>query len=179
MNDLPPHRYVVASCRQGGETIRELHWDQPLDGERPLGREVTLGGRRAGREYPIIVRVISPRLLAALARAPEDVIVCYELGLVGLYAGLSKIVQPRRVVALVEGHYKHLGRTGNAAPKVTLRRFAARLIDVFVANNELARRYLVDTLKVPAEKIVMGWWLAVMPPGLKALVPSNAPAVPE
>jgi hypothetical protein len=83
--------------------------------------------------------------------------------LVGLYAGLSKIVQPRRVVALVEGHYKHLGRTGNAAPKVVLRRFVARLIDVFVANNEHARRYLVDTLKVPEEKIVMGWWLAGMP----------------
>jgi hypothetical protein len=48
-NDLPPHRYLVASCRRAGETIRELHWGQPLDGERPLDREVTLGGRRAGR----------------------------------------------------------------------------------------------------------------------------------
>ena len=135
MNDLPPHRYLVASCRRRGETIRELHWDQPLNGERPLGREVTLGGRRAGREYPITVRVISPRLLAALARAPEGVIVCYEFGLVGLYAGMSKLLRPRRVVVLVEGHYKHLGRTGNTAPKVVLRRFAARLIDVFCGQQ--------------------------------------------
>jgi glycosyltransferase involved in cell wall biosynthesis len=179
-NDLPPHRYLVASCRRAGETIRELHWGQPLNGERPLGREVTLGGRRAGREHPVTVRFISPRLLVEFARAPEDVIVCYEFGLVGLYAGLSKILRPRRrVVALVEGDYQHLGRTGTAAFKVALRRFAARRIDAFVANNELAKSYLLGTLKVPEERIVMGWWLAGLPPGLKSRVPHNAPTVPE
>jgi glycosyltransferase involved in cell wall biosynthesis len=126
------------------------------------------------------VRVISPRLLAEFARASEDVIVCYEFGLVGLYAGLSKILRPRRrVVALVEGDYQHIGRTGTAVVKVALRRFAARRIDVFVANNELAKRYLVGTLKVPEERIVMGWWLAGMPPGLEARVPGNAPTVPD
>ena len=31
MNDLPPHRYLVASCRRAGERIRELHWAQPLN----------------------------------------------------------------------------------------------------------------------------------------------------
>jgi glycosyltransferase involved in cell wall biosynthesis len=179
-NDLPPHGYLVASCRRAGETIRELHWDQPLNGERPLGREIRLGVRRAGREYPTTVRVIGPRLLAELARAPEDVIVCYEFGLVGLYAGLSKILRPRRrVVALVEGDYQHLGRTGTAAVKVAVRRFAARRMDAFVANNELARSYLVGTLKVPEDRIVMGWWLAGMPPGLKARVPRSAPTVPD
>ena len=179
-NDLPPHRYLVASCRRAGEIIRELLWDQPLNGERPLGREVTLGGRRAGREYPVTVRIISPRLLVEFARAPEDVIVCYEFGLVGLYAGLSKLLRRRRrVVALVEGDYQHLGRAGTAGVKVALRRFAARRIDAFVANNELAKRYLVGTLKVPEERIVMGWWLAGLPPGLKARVPRNAPTVPE
>ena len=50
---------------------------------------------------------------------------------------------------------------------------------MFVANNELAKRYLVGTLKVPEEKIVMGWWLAGMPPGLTARVPRNTPTVPE
>jgi glycosyltransferase involved in cell wall biosynthesis len=178
-NDLPPHRYLVASCRRAGETIRELHWDQPLNGERPLGREITLGGWRAGREHPMTVKIISPRLLAEFARAPEDVIVCYEFGLVALYAGLSKILRPRRrVVALVEGDYQYLGRTGTAAVKVGLRRFAARRIDAFVANNELAKSYLVSTLKVPEERIVMGWWLAGLPPGLKSRVPRNAPTVP-
>ena len=179
-NDLPPHRYLVASCRRAGETIRELHWGQPLNGERPLGREVTLGGRRAGREHPVTVRIISPRLLVEFARAPEDVIVCYEFGLVGLYAGLSKLLRRRRrVVALVEGDYQHLGRTGTAGVKVALRRFAARRIDAFVANNELAKRYLVGTLKMPEERIVMGWWLAGLPAGLKARVPRNAPTVLE
>jgi glycosyltransferase involved in cell wall biosynthesis len=179
-NDLPPHGYLVASCRRAGETIRELHWGQPLNGERPLGREIGLGVRRAGREHPVTVRVISPRLLAEFVRAPEDVIVCYEFGLVGLYAGLSKILRTRRrVVALVEGDYQHLGRTGTAAVKVALRRFAARRMDAFVANNELARSYLVGTLRVPEERIVMGWWLAGVPPGLTARVPGNAPTVPD
>jgi glycosyltransferase involved in cell wall biosynthesis len=179
-NDLPPHRYLVASCRRAGETIRELHWDQPLNGERFLGREITLGGRRSGREHPVTVRVISLRLLAEFVRAPEDVIVCYEFGLVGLYAGLSKILRPRRrVVVLVEGDYGHLGRTGTASVKVALRRFAARHMDAFVANNEPAKNYLVGTLKVPEQRIVSGWWLAGMPPGPKGRVPPNAPTVPE
>ena len=179
-NDLPPHRYLVASCRRAGETIRELHWDQPLNGERLLGREVTLRGRRSGREYPVTVRVISLHLLAEFVRAPEDVIVCYEFGLVGLYAGLSKILRPRRrVVVLVEGDYQYLGMTGTAAVKLALRRCAARLMDAFVANNELAKSYLVGTLKVPEQRIVMGWWLAGMPPDLKAQAPRNAPTVPE
>src|SRR4029450_7414918 len=61
MNDLSPHRYLVASCRRSGETIRELHWDQPLNGERPLGREVTMVGRRAGRGDPVTGRVTRQR----------------------------------------------------------------------------------------------------------------------
>jgi glycosyltransferase involved in cell wall biosynthesis len=128
----------------------------------------------------VTVRIISPRLLVEFARASEDVIVCYEFGLVGLYAGLSKLLRRgRRVVALVEGDYQHLGRAGTAGVKVALRRFAARRIDAFVANNELAKRYLVGTLKVPEERIVMGWWLAGLPPGLRARVPRNAPTALE
>jgi glycosyltransferase involved in cell wall biosynthesis len=125
------------------------------------------------------VRVISPRLLMEFARAPEDVVVCYEFGLVGLYAALSKALRPRKVVSLVEGDYRHLGRTGTAGFKVAFRRFAARFIDVFVANNEPARNYLVGTLKVPDEKIVMGWWLAGLPPGLESRVPRHARTVPD
>ena len=83
------------------------------------------------------------------------------------------------MVALVEGDYQHLGRAGTAGVKVALRRFAARRIDAFVANNELAKSYLVGTLKVPEERIVMGWWLAGMPPGLRARVPRNAPTALE
>ena len=126
------------------------------------------------------VRVISLRLLAEFVRAPEDVIVCYEFGLVGLYAGLSKSLRPRRrVVVLVEGDYANLGRTGTASVKVALRRFAARNMDAFVANDEPAKRYLVGTLKVPEQRIVLGWWLAGMPSCQKARILPNALTVPE
>jgi glycosyltransferase involved in cell wall biosynthesis len=125
------------------------------------------------------VRVISPRLLLRLTTAPEDVIVVYELGLVGLYAGLATMLRPRKVVSLVEGDYRHLGRRGTAALKVVVRRLAARFVDAFVANNEPAKRYLIDTLKVPERKIVVGWWLAGLPPALPQHVPNQARTVSD
>jgi glycosyltransferase involved in cell wall biosynthesis len=126
----------------------------------------------------MIIKVISPRLLVELVRAPEDVVVFYEFGLVGLYAGLSKALRRCKVISLVEGDYQHLGRTGTAAFKIAFRKFIARFVDAFVANNELARNFLVDTLKVPERKIVLGWWLAGLPPDLKAHVPHQAGPVP-
>jgi glycosyltransferase involved in cell wall biosynthesis len=178
-DDTSPHPYLVAACRRAGERVRDLRWAQAADGRRPLGRVVQLGGRRAGREHPMTVKLVGPRLLAAFAAAPEDVLVVYELGLVGLYAGLAARLRRRRVVSLVEGDYRHLGRTGTAGPKVALRRLAARLVDVFVANNELARRYLVATLGVPEDRIVLGWWLAGLPPELEARRPAGAGPVPD
>jgi glycosyltransferase involved in cell wall biosynthesis len=125
------------------------------------------------------IRVISPRLLVELVRAPEDVVVVYELGLVGLYAGLSKALRPRKVVSLIEGDYMYLGRKGTAAVKVAFRRLAARYVDAFVANSEPARNYLIGTLRVPERKIVMGWWLAGLPPNLDPRVPHHAKTVPD
>jgi glycosyltransferase involved in cell wall biosynthesis len=177
-DDSSPHPYLVESARRAGATVHDLYWDQVEEGDRPLGRLVTLGRRRAGREYPTTLKVVGPRLFMRFARAPEDVIVVYELGLVGLYAGLSKVLRRRRrVVSLIEGDYQHLGRSGTAAFKLPVRRLAARLVDAFVANNELAHDYLRDTLKVPDSKIVVGWWLAGLPPGLESsLPPAGAPA---
>jgi glycosyltransferase involved in cell wall biosynthesis len=178
-DDTAPQPYLVASCRRAGERVRELRWAQEQDGQRPLGRFVEVGRGRNGRGYSMSAKLVSPRLLARFTRAPEDVVILYELGLVGLYAGLSKALRPRRLISLVEGDYRHLGRTGTAAVKVALRRLAARSIDVFVANNAPARDYLVDTLKVPESKIVTGWWLAGMPAQLTARRPANATVVPD
>ncbi|HZD01747.1 MAG TPA: glycosyltransferase [Actinomycetes bacterium] len=125
------------------------------------------------------LKFVSPRLLVRFARATEDVAIMYELGLVGLYAALSKVLRPRKLVSLVEGDYQHLGRTGTAAVKVAVRRLAARSIDVFVANNRPARDYLVHTLRVPDNKIVTGWWLAGLPPDLRPRVPDIARTIPK
>ena len=120
------------------------------------------------------VKLVSPRMLLEFARAPEDVLVIYELGLVGVYAGLSKLFRSHKVISLVEGDYRHIGRTGNAFLKVVVRRLAARFVDVFVANNPSAREYLIRTLNVPEEKIIVGWWLAGMPADLAARLPAAA-----
>jgi glycosyltransferase involved in cell wall biosynthesis len=172
-----PHPYLVESCRRAGAEVRELRWAEEQDGRRPMGRFVELG-RRGGRQHPMSVKLVSPRLLGSLTRAAEDVAIVYELGLVGLFAGLSKLVRRRKLICMVEGDYRHLGRTGTAGVKVALRRFAARSIDLFIANNAPARAYLVDTLKVPGSRIVTGWWLAGLPPELPGKVPAAAP-VPE
>ena len=81
-DDGPPHRYLVAACRQAGELVRELLWAMSEDGQRSFGRVVEFGDR-TGQEHPMSVKLVSPRMLLELARAPEDVLVMYELGLVG------------------------------------------------------------------------------------------------
>ena len=174
MDNSSPHPYLVESCRRAGSAVREIRWAEPLEDERSFGQVVEFG-RRTGQEHPMSVKVVSPRLLRELARAPEDVLVIYELGLVGLYAGLSKLFRPHKVVSLVEGDYRHIGRTGSGFLKVIVRRLAARLVDVFVANNAPARDYLIRTLNVPEEKIIVGWWLAGMPADLAAHPPAVAP----
>jgi glycosyltransferase involved in cell wall biosynthesis len=178
MDDTAPHPYLVESARRIGATVRELHWAMSEDGQRSFGRFVEFGGHKRRRENPMSVKLVSPRLLLELARAPEDVLIIYELGLVGLYAGLSKLLRPHKVVSLVEGDYRHIGRSGTAPLKVVVRRLAARFVDVFVANNPPAHDYLRRTLNVPADKIVVGWWLAGLPADLAARRPDGA-AIPD
>ena len=177
LDDSYPHPYLVDWSRRAGSAVRELHWAVPLDGDRSYGWYIKFGGR-TGHEHPISIKLVSPRLLLEFARAPEDVLITYELGLIGLYAGLSKLFRPHKVISLVENDYRHSGRTGTAFVKVVVRRLAARYVDVFVANNRPARDYLIQTLNVPEDKIIVGWWLAGMPADLAALPPAVTP-VPE
>jgi glycosyltransferase involved in cell wall biosynthesis len=177
MDDTSPHPYLVASLRRAGTAVRELHWAISKNGQRAFGRYVELGDR-TGHEHPMSVKLVSPRILLEFARAPEDVLITYELGLVGLYTGLSKLFHPHKVISLVEGDYRHIGRAGTAPIKVAFRRFTARYIDVFVANNAPAREYLIRTLNVPEHKIMVGWWLVGMPANLEPRRPAAAP-VPE
>jgi glycosyltransferase involved in cell wall biosynthesis len=174
LDDSAPHPYLVSSLRKAGMTVRDLHWAMSENGQRSFGRYVEFGDR-TGKEHPMSVKLVSPRMLLELARAPEDVLIIYELGLIGLYAGLSKVFRPHKVVSLVEGDYRHIGRAGTAPLKVMARRFTARFIDVFVANNPPAREYLIHTLGVPEGKIIVGWWLAGMPADLPVQPVSAAP----
>jgi glycosyltransferase involved in cell wall biosynthesis len=177
-DNTAPHPYLVEACRRAGSEVRELHWAEEFNGERPIGCFVELG-RRTGRTHPMSFKLVSPQLLARFVRAGEDVAIFYELGLVGLYAGLSKLVRRRALISLVEGDYRHLGRTGTAGAKVILRRLAARSVDLFIANNPPARDYLIRTLKVPTSRIVTGWWLAGWPRDLPARTPIGVTPPPD
>jgi glycosyltransferase involved in cell wall biosynthesis len=157
--------------------VRDLHWATSENGQRSFGRYMEFGAR-TGQEHPMSVKLVSPRILLEFARAPEDVLIIYELGLVGLYAGISKLFHRHKVISLVEGDYRHIGRTGTAPLKVVVRRLAARSTDVFVANNPPAREYLIRALDVPEDKIIVGWWLAGLPADLPARRLAAAP-VPE
>jgi glycosyltransferase involved in cell wall biosynthesis len=173
-DEAPPHTYLVNAARAQGERVRELRWGPGTDGERSLGRNIEFGGHIGSREHPMSLKAVSPRVLSRLVRAREDTVVQYELGLMGLYSGLSKLVHRRRkVISLVENDYEHLGRTGTAGIKVMFRKAVAPLIDGFVANNEPAREYLIQVLGVPEEKISVGWWLAGLPPELQPKLPEG------
>ena len=119
MDDTAPHPYLVASLRRAGTAVRDLHWAMSKNGQRSFGRYVEFGDR-TGHEHPMSVKLVSPRMLLEFARAPEDVLITYELGLVGLYAGLSKLFHQHKVISLVEGDYRHIGRAGTAPIKVVV-----------------------------------------------------------
>jgi glycosyltransferase involved in cell wall biosynthesis len=185
-DDNPPHPYLVASLRRAGTAVRELHWGMSKNGQRSFGRYVEFGDRTGSGPYlpekdPMSVKLVSPRMLLEFARAPEDVLITYELGLIAMYAGLSKLFRRHKVISLVEGDYRYIGRAGTTPIKVAFRWFAARFIDVFVANNLPAREYLIHTLSVPGDRIIVGWWLAGMPadltarPVVAALGPEGSP----
>jgi hypothetical protein len=78
-----PHPYLVEACRSAGAEVRELHWAEEFEGERPIGGFVELG-MPTGRKHPMSFKLVSPRLLTRFARAAEDVAIFYERGLVGL-----------------------------------------------------------------------------------------------
>jgi glycosyltransferase involved in cell wall biosynthesis len=166
-----PHVYLVEAARRQGELVRDLRWAERQDGRGALGRHVVLGKARTSRGYPTAVRMVSPRLLWEFLRSREDVLVIYEFGLVGFYAGLSKILRHQKVVALVEGDYRHLAQNATALGKVAFRRLTARFVDVIVANNPPAKDYLTNVIGVRPDKIVVGWWLAGFPAELTAHTP--------
>jgi glycosyltransferase involved in cell wall biosynthesis len=166
--------YIVERLRRAGESTRELFWDQPENGERPFGRIIGLSFRTSTRGNPMSIGVVSPRLLLELARAPQDILLINEFGLVALYAVLSKIFRRRKVISMIENDYRHMGLAHNIFFKVALRKLAQRFVDVFVANCDQAKNYMVETLGTPAERVIVGWWLAGLPEDLTAYVPSAA-----
>lgn len=172
-----PLRYILGPLRERSD-VRLMLWEQATAPEWELGdrsagadhdvargyaHEIHIGRPSNGREYPLTVTFVSPRMLWDLVRAPEHVVLTRELNLATLYAVMSKVRQGRKVVAMVEGDFTLLGTTGSAAFKVALRRLVARFVDVFVANSAGATAYLTDVLNVPRRRIVEGWWLAGMP----------------
>jgi hypothetical protein len=126
---LPPRRAEA----------REPHWAEEFDGERPIGCFVELS-RHTDRKHQLSFKLVSLRMLASFVRAAEDVTIVYELGLVGLDAGLSRLIRRRGLISLVEGDYPHLGRTGTADAKVAVRRLAARSVGLFIAHDLRERR---------------------------------------
>ncbi len=166
----PPMNHIVDAFARAHEPARPLLWLASR-----FGRTVVVAPARGSRAYPLTVSWISPRLLATLLRAPEDVVVVQELNLTALFAVLSRLRRGRRVVALAEGDLTVLGPTGGARVKIAFRRAVARFVDAFVANGDGARRYLTAVLRVPDRRIVTGWWLAGLPGGDQGPAPGSGP----
>lgn len=179
MTSSAPTPLLIELCRNSGEPSRGLYWGETDNHQKPYGRRLTVGGGDE-RQYALAVRTVSPRLFNALLRAPEDVLVVREFDLATAAAVMTKaFLRNRRVVAMVEGDFERLGRTGTAWWKMGFRRAVASRIDLFVANSSDATRYLRQTLGVEEARIREGWWLVGLPEDLPSRPPPSIPDAPH
>ncbi len=119
---------------------------------------LSLGKRKNSYNRQFVIP--TPTIVGRIRRLQPDVIVVQEILALAVYLALFRpFLRSARILALVEGD-PYQGSTRRPRwPIVALRRFACRGIDLFLTSNEQGRRYLQDTLRVPADKVRVGTFL--------------------
>ena len=118
-----------------------------------------------GQVYETEIAVPSPMLLPRLLRDRAHVFVTIEFTLPALVAIVARFVSRRkRLVLLVESD--PAARGGSSNPLVLwIKRWAVRRADVIQTNNVKGRRYLVEDLRAPPERVRVAPYLTSRPPG--------------
>lgn len=126
-----------------------------------------------GQVYETEIAIPSPALLGRLARYRTDVFVTIEFTLPALMTTLVRALSwRRRLVLLVESD--PAARGGSSHPLVRLvKRWAVRRADVIQTNNVRGRRYLVEDLGAPPERVRVAPYLTSRPPGPDTVVPAE------
>ncbi len=129
---------------------------------------------RAGTSYRSVVRI--PSLLTAwrLARLPARTFIVIEFTPVAVLALLIALVTGRRRVLLVESDPAYRGAPSR--PAVTrLKRWICRLPHVIMVSNEIGKRWLVETVGTPPERIIVGPYLTSDPCAARPDTPPDHP----
>jgi glycosyltransferase involved in cell wall biosynthesis len=122
------------------------------------GRMIPLAaGYAAGRQTPASL-LLAPTFPLALLRARPEVVISNNFNL----WTLTSILLRYRTVIFWEGT-PHTERTVKQRRRA-LRRWMAARARAFVVNGSLARRYVIEELGVPAERVFTGGMVASPPP---------------
>ncbi len=114
--------------------------------------KIPLGRRRDSYDRQYVIA--SPTIISRIRRDKPDVIVVKELVAFAVYVAICRRwLGHTKVMALIEGD-PYQGRTRRSHPLIrAIRRFTCRRLDLIMTNNEGGRRYLMEELDVPSEKI--------------------------
>lgn len=121
-----------------------------------------------------------PGFILRLRREKPDVIIINEFNLMSLYVVLAKLLlRNSKILLLVESdpfcgkdvkisriHYKY-------------RRFIAKRVDYILTNNAIGKKYLVDKLDLPENKVMAAPYMTSVPPGNYKLVGSKSVSASE
>jgi len=113
---------------------------------------IPLGPRRNSIGRQLVVT--SPTIVSKIRSEQPDVVVILELlGFAVCVAAFRRWLAGASVLALIESDPYHGSRTPNRFT-VWVRRQICRRIDLFLTNNEVGKRYLVNELRVDPSKIM-------------------------
>ena len=169
--DLAYFRQVFAEfVRRFRSTVIHVHQGYPTERypELPLrpdfefrvwDRKKRLG---TGIDYTARFRVPTPSTVRSILRDPAEVFVIVEFSPTCLVGWVAAKLQRRRVVVLVECDPAFRGG-GQRRSVALVKGWVARHSDAVLTSNEHGRRYLVETLHVPADLVLVGPYLTSDP----------------
>ncbi len=115
---------------------------------------VPLGKRRFS--YDRHLQLVSPTCLAGIGALRPDVFVVSEFTVPSLYAVLYRSVRRTPILLLVESDPLRGKADGLGWFRRRLRRFIANRVDWVLTNNDAGRRYILEYLPIPAQRIMCG-----------------------
>ena len=131
--------------------------DKPIPGTNQIVRQVPSWLCRLGRRpesYDRKISIVPPWGMTRIKKCRPSLVIISEFTMPSLYVVLLRRWLKTRVLLLVEsdplrGNPHRIGRWGRR-----LRRFVSHRADLILTNNRPGARYLVETIGVPATKVL-------------------------
>lgn len=129
--------------------------------------------RQAGASsYATIIRLVTPASVIRLARRRPSVIIITEFSMVSLAGWTFAKTKRLPMVLLVESDPSYRGAPSSSLV-VAVKSFVARHCDSILVCNQSGADYLTNTLKVPADRVMIGPYLTSNPAGPDLVDPTD------